>query len=161
LKMKSIAIGSVVFVILIIGIGYFTYDKSGTYYAVWEKNWGVNISKPDELNVVFESEPSFHGDGEGYYILNYTEQQMGEIEKESFWQPLNENSVTMLDGLVLRFKQSVIEIHPDQQEKYESMFQDNPTEYGADDLYFYKKKDDGSYCITVFNLEKKRLYIME
>ncbi|WP_054022959.1 hypothetical protein [Bacillus sp. FJAT-28004] len=161
MKIKTIAICSVVILIIVIGTGYLAYEKYGTYYAAWENKWGITISKPDEIKVVFESQPSFNGDGEGYFILAYTEKQMKKMEKEQFWQPINEEYVNVIDGLVSRFKESVIEIYPDQKEKYEGLYRDHPTEYGVDDLYFYKKKDDGSYVITVFNLEKKRMHIME
>lgn len=128
---------------------------------MWGKRWGITISKPTEIIVAFESQPSFNGDGEGYYVLKYTEKQIRKIKNQDFWQPINEASINDLNEKVLRFKESVIEIYPDEADKYERLYQLYPTEYGQGDLYFYKKKDDGSYGIVVLNVENKRMYLME
>lgn len=161
MKMKTVAISSVIILIILIGLGYVAFGKYGSYYEVWESNWGITILEPDEIHVVFESKPSFHGDGEGYYVLEYNEKQMEAFKKEPFWQPINDASVHVLEGKVSSFIESVKEIYPTETEKYESIFQKNPVEYGTGDLYYYLRQDDGSYCITILNVEKKRMYMME
>lgn len=136
------------------------FEKNSSYNAAWEGRWGIKLSKPAEFKVIFESPPRFHGDGERYYVFEYEEQQINKIKSQSFWRPINENLVYALDDKVTYFKKSVIKINPDKKEKYESLFQNNPIEHGERGLYFYQRKVDGSYCIAVLNVEKKRIYVM-
>lgn len=161
MQKRTVTIGSVVILAIIIGIGYLAYAQYDTYYEVWEKNWGITIPKPAELKVVIESPPSFNGDGEGFFILEYRDKQINVLKNQNFWQPIDENSISLVNGRVSRFKKMTLDIYSDEKEKYEKIYLNNSIEYGKGDLYFYKAKDDGSFCVAVLNVTKKRLHMME
>lgn len=153
MRRKTVATWSIVIFLIVIGIGvgYKMYDNDTANYDMWSSKWGITISKPSESEVVFESEPSFHGDGENYFILDYNEQQLSQLRDQVIWQPINEGSRNALDAEVQRFYQSVTESYP----------QEMAAEYNTGDDYYYKKKEDGSYCIVILNVDKQRLYLME
>ncbi|MEK5238246.1 hypothetical protein NST99_21390 [Paenibacillus sp. FSL L8-0470] len=163
MRRKTVAIWSgVIFLIVIgIGVGYKIYDNDTATYDMWSSRWGITIPKPAELVVVFESEPSFHGDGEGYYVLNYNEEQLAKVQDQALWQPITEESRHSLEGEVSRFTQSIILVSQKEIAKYGKLYKNYPTEYDAGDYYYYKKKEDGSYCIVILNVDKQRLYLME
>lgn len=163
MRKKTVAIWRIVIIAVIIGvsIGYMKYDKYASYHDAWRSHWGITVPASADFKVVFESGPRFHGDGEGYFILDYNEQQLSTVKDQGFWQLINEKSSDALDGEVSRFKYSVLQMYRDEQAKYENLYQNNPTEYGEGDQYYYQAKDNGSYCIIILNVEKKRIYLME
>ncbi|MEK4188210.1 hypothetical protein [Paenibacillus sp. FSL L8-0494] len=90
--------------------------------------------------MIFESPPSFHGDGESYYVLNYNEKQFIEIKDAAFCHLLNVESIDTLKERVSSFKDSVMAIYPNEKEKYEKLFWANLIELEESGLYYYKKK---------------------
>lgn len=142
MRRKTVAIWSgVIFLIVIgIGVGYKIYDNDTATYDMWSSRWGITIPKPAELVVVFESEPSFHGDGEGYYVLNYNEEQLAKVQDQALWQPITEESRHSLEGEVSRFTQSIILVSQKEIAKYGKLYKNYPTEYDAGDYYYYKRR---------------------
>jgi hypothetical protein len=161
MRKTTITILSFTVLFIFVFVGYMLRNNSMNYYETWKINWGISISKPTESKVIFESPPSFHGDGESYYVLDYDEKQFKEIKDAAFWHPLNVESIDPLKERISSFKDSVIAIYPNEKEKYEKLFWSNPIELEERGLYYYKKKDDGSYCIVILNVELQRVYMME
>ncbi|WP_312147983.1 hypothetical protein [Paenibacillus odorifer] len=161
MRKTTITILSFTVLFIFVFVGYMLRNNSMNYYETWKINWGISISKPTESKVIFESPPSFHGDGESYYVLDYDEKQFKEIKDAAFWHPLNVDFIDLLQERISSFKDSVIAIYPNEKEKYEKLFQANPIELEERGLYYYKKKDDGSYCIVILNVELQRVYMME
>ncbi|MEK3944108.1 hypothetical protein [Paenibacillus sp. FSL H3-0310] len=161
MRKTTITILSFTVLFIFVFVGYMLRNNSMNYYETWKINWGISISKPTESKVIFESPPSFHGDGESYYVLDYDEKQFKEIKDAAFWHPLNVDFIDLLKERISSFKDSVIAIYPNEKEKYEKLFQANPIGLEERGLYYYKKKDDGSYCIVILNVELQRVYMME
>ncbi|MEK4474471.1 hypothetical protein NSQ91_14735 [Paenibacillus sp. FSL R7-0048] len=161
MRKTTITILSFTVLFIFVFVGYMLRNNSMNYYETWKINWGISISKPTESKVIFESPPSFHEDGESYYVLDYDEKQFKEIKDAAFWHPLNVDFIDLLKERISSFKDSVIAIYPNEKEKYEKLFQANPIELEERGLYYYKKKDDGSYCIVILNVELQRVYMME
>lgn len=138
------------------GTGYYILDRFFTINTGWRIKWGIEVPKPNQTKSIIESSPSFNGDGEFFNISTYSGQKIDSFIKNKSFKEIDENSLIKLDSYISNFDEGLKSNRGEN-----NYLEDNPVIFKQGDLYFYKKKDDGSYIIAVLNIEHRILYTLE
>ena len=114
-----------------------------SYKHVIKINWNIKIPKPNNIIYIKEKEPSFHGDGQSYYVLEYNIKKAKEIKSNITFhegeQWIQEEVLKIID-----YMQIPREFYPDFKKEY---------------VYYMVKSKDSSALYLLY-LDKK-LYIVE
>lgn len=114
-----------------------------SYKHVIKINWNIKIPKPNNIIYIKEKEPSFHGDGQSYYVLEYNIKKAKEIKSNITFhegeQWIQEEVLKIID-----YMQIPREFYPDFKKEY---------------VYYMVKSKDSSALYLLY-LDNK-LYIVE
>lgn len=114
-----------------------------SYRHVIKINWNIKIPKPNNIIYIKEKEPSFHGDGQSYYVLEYNIKKAKEIKSNITFhegeQWIQEEVLKIID-----YMQIPREFYPDFKKEY---------------VYYMVKSKDSSELYLLY-LDNK-LYIVE
>lgn len=138
------------------GTGHYILDRFFTINAGWRMSWGLEVPRPNQSKSVIDNDPSFNGDGEFFTISTYSEKKIDSFIKNKSFKEVDENSLIKLDGYISNFDDGLKSIRGEN-----NYLHDNPVIFKLGDLYYYKKKDDGSYIFAVLNIEHRILYTLE
>lgn len=141
-----------VFVICIFGISILkSYFSSNSYAKVLSLNW--NIKLPEEGEILYDySEPSPHGDGIRYHVIDYSDADTKQTQ----------NNIFLLDNIFVGAKQPTNEqieranqllSQIDVVDKYIPEFNNC--------LLIYRKQEDNSELFLFYCRDKATLYILE
>lgn len=106
-------------------------------------NWNINIPKYEKIVYQKESEVSFNGDGESYYILEYETKKLDKIEQKLSFFEKDE-----------KIQPEIIEILK-RLEVPEELYPNFNTEYK------YLKKEKEPFSLIYILLLENKLYIIE
>ncbi len=114
-----------------------------SYRHVIKINWNIKIPEPNDVIYMKEKEPSFHGDGENYYVLEYNIKKVKELKSNIMFhegeQWVEEEVLKIID-----YMQIPREFYPDFKKEY---------------VYYMVKSKDSSALYLLY-LDNK-LYIVE
>ena len=140
----------VIFIIVVFSLlGIIIYNNLSNYSNVLKANWNVELPK-NSIKEIYSanSDSSFHGDGIRYHIFSYkNENKIEELfnwsieEKETiFYSSYSESVNNWLNKI--------------------KVSQENYPDY-SNCKYWYKKQDDNSEIIILWNSKENKLYIVE
>ncbi|MGE6489817.1 hypothetical protein [Paenisporosarcina sp. NPDC076898] len=127
----------------------------------FKTEWGINLPMPDERIEVWGSETSFHGDGEWFNVLQYSNQKIS-IENSGMIV-LTTDNVDEATNKIEHFIKTTISMRYDNElEQAKEAFVQYSIEPQLGDFYFYKEENGGyDYFIALFKQHDNKLYTFE
>ena len=159
MKKQTKLLISITIILLVIYTGNFLYQQFTTTYGLWRINWGLDVPKPSKMNIVYERYGV--GDGEAYVICEYDDRGVMKVKKSNQWKKVDTEAYNMLTLKISQFKKNISEMYLNKQDHYLKLFLDHPIDFNEDSLYYFRAKKSGSYFISIFNEEKRKIYVIE
>jgi len=133
----------IILIILVLILILLYQNTIGSYMFAIKLNWNIEIPKPNNIIYIKEKEPSFHGDGQSYYVLEYNIKKAKELKSNIMFhegeQWVEEEVLKIID-----YMQIPREFYPDLKKEY---------------VYYMVKSKDSSALYLLY-LDNK-LYIVE
>ncbi|MBD3919222.1 hypothetical protein H8B09_10700 [Paenibacillus sp. PR3] len=119
-------------------------------------NWGFDTPPAEKVKSVF-----YNGgrDPDYYYISDYDEEAVQQLEQLHIWNKVGDNS-DGIHALINGYKEQIQQLYQGHV-RYGKLFNKYPVEFNQDSLYFTRKQEDGSYIVAVLNVDQRRLYTLE
>lgn len=136
----------IIILILIIAVTLLgIYIMRNSYILQFKLNWDIKLPKPDQIIYKKEKEASFNGDGEQYFIYEYTNMKKLERIKNGINWQLDKN---------IQMENEIIKIL-----EYMGISEDLYPDFNSNYLYSYKKEENFTsiYLLYINN----QLYIIE
>lgn len=163
--MKKLAI---IMLCLLVVILFFIWNKTalinplGIIYS-YKTEWGINVPMPEKREEVWQSEASFHGDGEWVNIFQYSKQKIS-IE-DSGMIALSTDNVDEAKNKIEHFITTTISMYQLQGKDIEQIkkaFAYCSINSQVGDFYFYRENNGGlDYFIALFKQDENKLYTFE
>ena len=146
-------------IILMVGLcvicafGSFLMNSTNSYTRVLKTNWGIELPKAGAKEIFAYSEPSFHGDGIRYHVIDYP---IGNESKRM------QNSVFQLDKIFLHSPQPTEEQirYVEQLLEQIDVKEDVIPDWGKCELV-YLKQEDSSELFLFYWSGTGTVYIVE
>ena len=150
MKKKIVIVFIVIFVIIVFSLlGIIRYNSLSNYSNVLKVNWSIELPK-NSIKEIYSSDEgeSFNGDGIRYHIFSYKNEN--KIEKLFKWSIEEKETI---------FYQSYSESVNNWLNKIKVSKENYPNYSNC--KYWYKKQDDNSEIIILWNSKENKLYIVE
>lgn len=143
----------ILFIVTLCAIGVFLMNSVNSYTRVLKSNWGIELPKTAAKEIFAYSEPSFHGDGIRYHVIDYP------IENEN---KRIQNTVFQLEKLFLHSPQPSEEQikNVGQLLKQIDVKDDVIPEWEKCNLVYLKKEDSSELFLFYWN-RTGTVYIIE
>lgn len=143
--------------ITIIGIFIIWNSSTNSFHIIelYEEQWEMQLSIPDETEEIWDSGVSFNGDGEWINVFTY---KTPPDFKNSGMQLITEENVNEANKKIQHFIDQTIALYMDEEKT-------KPLETfhaEVEDYYFYQSKNNEfDYFISVFKKDEQKLYTFE
>lgn len=133
-----------VIAIIIIDFIVIYYNLIGKYLFEFKINWSITIPKGDTIIFEKKPEPSFHGDGQTYLVLEYNNRKLQKLKESIEWNKSKN----------IELEKEIIELLG-----YMDVPKHNYPNFDEEYLYYYDKRDDLSRLYLI--LINKNMYLIE
>ncbi len=137
---------------LLVILGYIGWKVLSDYSLALEANWGFSLPFKARYQLIYEKDsgPSFHGDGIRYHVYSYRYEDY--IDLMFPWEGRERNTI---------YNKTYSEEVSQWLDRIEVPDQWRPDYDNGNCSYRYRRKEDNSQIIIVWNSTLNRLYIAE
>lgn len=135
-----------VIIVTIITVLLFKKLFMPSFLGTIEFNWDIKLPKPVKIEEIYNSRGGFHGDGDSYYLLHYSQKKSNELISSLNWKKEDVLAYNKAKAFIkgLQVNGCVTDLN----------FENKP-------LTIYKRKARSDYVILLYDSINYKLYIIE